>query len=84
LHFGQRNDHIIEYYRREVEELKGGSTGNGDKDELIPLRMKPGISTVYGKSSKKYVPDATGVIFVSAEDAAPLIADGFERNDALN
>jgi phage terminase large subunit-like protein len=72
---------IIEFYRRRAE---GGAKASAVAeapviDLLVALRAPEGISTVHGLAGAAYVVGAERVVAVDQEDAAALIAIGFER-----
>ncbi|MGB6536473.1 MAG: hypothetical protein WBF58_10990, partial [Xanthobacteraceae bacterium] len=72
---------IIEFYRRRVatgEQAPNEAVVRADAC-LIRLRAPDGVSTVHGVTGAAYVVGADRVIAVNKDDAAALIAIGFER-----
>ena len=65
---------IIEYYRREVEKMRGG----GDI-ETVTLRAPAGVSHVYLMSGGMCLIGDDRLMRVSAKDAKPLRGAGFEE-----
>jgi phage terminase large subunit-like protein len=67
---------IFEFYREEAERAAGPElVASAD---LIPLRVRPGVSHVTGGLGETYVV-RDGVVRVKVDDVVPLMAAGFER-----
>jgi phage terminase large subunit-like protein len=73
---------IIEFYRlRAQAQEDAADTSDGERAAgfLVSLRAPEGVSAVHGGSGAGYVVGADRVIAVQQDDAASLIAIGFER-----
>jgi hypothetical protein len=69
------NDGIIEYYRPEVEKMRGG----GIDGQMVTLRAPAGVSHVSLKSGGMCLIGDDRLMRVSAADARPLRGAGFEE-----
>jgi phage terminase large subunit-like protein len=77
----KENASILEFYRLQAEGRRQPDTAT-DKpsgDSLVSLRAPGEVSTVHGRSGASYVVGDQRLISVSPDDAAALIAAGFER-----
>jgi hypothetical protein len=75
LQVSASNDGIIEYYRREVEKMRGG----GIDIEMVTLRALSGVSHVSLMSGRKCLIGGDRLMRVSPADAKPLRGAGFEE-----
>jgi hypothetical protein len=70
---------ILEYYRRLATETPRTVAPSVSSPECVVLRAPAGTSTVYGMSGRSYAVDERGRVTVTADDAEPLIRNGWQR-----
>ena len=79
----KENAALLEFYRLQVgERLKGQADAPAKQsgvEMLLRLRVTSGASAVHGRSGALYLADANGLVAVRPDDAAPLVAAGFEK-----
>jgi len=73
---------IIEFYRLRAEgrQAVADQAAGREEEASVRLRVPEGISVVHGLSGARYVTSAEGIVLVSPQDAAPMIAAGFVRS----
>jgi hypothetical protein len=70
---------VYKYYRRLARGWAGGSLPAMAPAEDVVLRAPLGTTTLHSISGRQYTVDDHGCVVVIADDAGPLIANGWQR-----
>ena len=74
---------VFEYYRRLAVGWHGGAFPASAPAPDVVLRAPPGTTTVHAMSGQIHTVDARGCVTVTADDAEPLIRDGWLRVEQM-
>lgn len=73
---------IFEYYRQEAQALKdklAGRTPQGEQPKTWLMKPTPNVNMAFGKTGKRYLVRADGLIEVDEVDGKSFLAQGFRQ-----